>query len=97
MVELASVEVLARKSWLCDAPGWPGCTIGSSGAVWVYRQTLTKLPWTCARAPPPGELCAPAGAQAATTPTSARAAAIRLDVCTAPPRDIGHVDGAPGL
>jgi hypothetical protein len=28
------VELLPKKSWLCDAPGWFGNTIGSSDAVW---------------------------------------------------------------
>ena len=44
MVEKASVDVLPKKSWLWDAPGLAGWTMGSSGAEWLYRQTLTKLP-----------------------------------------------------
>ncbi|WP_374199365.1 hypothetical protein [Streptomyces sp. ISL-44] len=34
----APVVVLPRKVWLCEAPGRPGKTIGSSGAVRLTAQ-----------------------------------------------------------
>ena len=55
-VDPAPVVVLAKKSWTCDAPGWPGWTMGSSGSLWLYLQALTKFP---VRA---GSARAPAGA-----------------------------------
>lgn len=38
VVEWASVVSLPMKVWSWDLPGWPGKTIGSSGAVWVTEQ-----------------------------------------------------------
>ena len=34
----AFVERLPMNVWLCEAPAWPGKTIGSSGRVWVGVQ-----------------------------------------------------------
>src|SRR2546425_134630 len=63
-VEEAFVEKLPTKLWSCDLPGWPGKTIGSSGARWLKRQLLTKLtPASCCR---PG----PAAAAEARTPAA---------------------------
>ena len=48
-VENASVLVLPMKVWLCEAPGSPGATIGSSSLRWLTLQealnsgTLTGL------------------------------------------------------
>src|SRR6266513_708010 len=39
-VELASVEVLPKKSWRWDAPGWLGNTIGSLGASFENRHIV---------------------------------------------------------
>ena len=40
-VENASVDAFPTKLWSCDAPGWPGKTIGSSGARWLKAQLST--------------------------------------------------------
>src|SRR5690348_8243307 len=34
----ALVVVFPMKVWSCDAPGWPGYTIGSSGRWWLTAQ-----------------------------------------------------------
>src|SRR5436190_2353605 len=46
-VEDAFVETLPKKLCMCDAPGTPGCTIGSSGS----ECENTQLVWNT---PPPG-------------------------------------------
>ena len=38
--------LLAKKSWLCDAPGSRGFTIGSSGRRWLNGHALTSLSLT---------------------------------------------------
>src|ERR671919_867032 len=43
-VENAFADLLPKKSCKCDAPGWPGNTIGSSGRVCVYLQRTTNCP-----------------------------------------------------
>ena len=34
-VDVELVERLPKKSWLWDIPAMPGCTMGSSRAVWL--------------------------------------------------------------
>src|SRR5918994_2023937 len=43
-VENASADTLPKKSCKCEAPGWRGNTIGSSGRVCVYLQRTTTCP-----------------------------------------------------
>src|SRR5918994_6356720 len=43
-VEKASADTLPKKSCECEAPGWLGNKIGSSGRVCVYRQRTTNCP-----------------------------------------------------
>src|SRR5918996_6512346 len=43
-VENASADTFPKKSCKCEAPGWPGNTIGSSGRVCVYLQRTTNCP-----------------------------------------------------
>ena len=38
----ASTVRLPMKVWLCDAPGFPGKTIGSSLFMWLKPQPTTK-------------------------------------------------------
>src|SRR5918992_6332168 len=42
-VEYASVDVLPKNVCGWERPGWPGWTMGSSGAVWLNLQLLKKL------------------------------------------------------
>src|ERR687897_2478844 len=43
-VENASADTLPKKSCRCEAPGWPGNRIGSSGRLCVYLQRTTNCP-----------------------------------------------------
>src|SRR5262249_19289114 len=80
--ELALVVVLPKNVWSCDRPGWPGKTIGSSGAVWLKRQRLTKLTSSkpaivgATGAFPPATAPAPAMASATRVPAAAASALV---------------------
>src|SRR5918994_2935452 len=72
-VENASADRLPKKSCKCEAPGWPGNTIGSSGRVCVYRQRTTNCPTAPAASALNGGVTRDATTTLATaTPTAAR-------------------------
>ena len=52
--ESASVAALPKKSWRCDRPGCPGCTIGSSGAAWLHVALHLELGHATLRPEPGG-------------------------------------------
>src|SRR5436305_14308006 len=80
-VENAFVETLPTKLWSCESPGFPGNTIGSSGARWLKRQVLTKLTsrksamraWALVGSGFPSSARAPAATRASPAPTKAAA------------------------